>query len=193
MAVADAQVASIAGLLVLLVAVEIDLARRGMVVVLSRRDCSPGVGKLVHIGRGRRHTQCERAEHYCQNRQKLAQNQHNALLMARHMQLQRALVAPTLVSALGRKQTSTERGSADPPSDSGPRLEFIQKRCGGGRRRLRQRGFRRCEKEPALPSVLLIPSHRCRSRLACDRRTRVGCDCSAGDRIAAKEAIRGQG
>jgi len=63
MVVAHAQVASITRLLVLLVAAEVHFTRRGMVVVLARRDHGLGMGKLMLVRRSRGHAQYERAEH----------------------------------------------------------------------------------------------------------------------------------
>jgi hypothetical protein len=83
MTMADPQVASITRplvLLVLVVDVEVDLARRGMVVVHARRDRGSGVGQLVQVRRSSRHANHERANHYCQNRQKVSQSQHAGCL-----------------------------------------------------------------------------------------------------------------
>lgn len=90
MTVTKAVVASIVGLLVLVVLARINRVGGGVMVMLACRDCSSGMDKLMPVRRSDRHAQCERTEHYRHDRQKLAQNQHRGSLIAGHVRVQPA-------------------------------------------------------------------------------------------------------
>ena len=81
MAMADALVASlVAGLVVLLMAVKLDLTRRSMMMMLVRRDRRLCVRNRVHARRSGGNAQRERSDQHCQKRQDFAQNRHSGLL-----------------------------------------------------------------------------------------------------------------